>query len=1076
MIGQNIGKYRLELLLGEGGMGSVYRARDVSLQRLVAIKVMHAHLARQALFQQRFLQEAQAAARLDHSGIVRIYDFGQSDDLLYMVMEFVGGGSLGSYLRQLHHVGKVIQLQEVLYLLAQVSEALGYAHARGVLHRDVKPDNILLKKVERAERNGEPPLRTVVTDFGLAKLLAGGLRTTTNTFMGTLPYMSPEQALSQDVDGRSDLYSLGVILYETATGRLPFAIQTPVDAVQKHLNELPPRPQEIKPDLPTEVAEVIERALEKDPNGRFQTGDEMATALREVAAGLTSMEVTQFASPEIVVSLLTEIQAAPETTPPSPWRFGEGEISVSEGPELLIARKGASLERYPLEKETLLLGRDPQSDIVLAEKGVSRRHVRLEKVSDGWQVVDLGSTNGTFLDNVRLLADVPEVWRPGQVLRIGPCSLGWQRGNEDAATRAALFTGLTAVGATQLQGSRGPVGVVVTPAQLSLTPGASRDLQVVLLNQGLIVDHFRVAIEGLPAEWVTMPQERVQLLPGASRTLSISVHPPRDSSARAGETNYRLLVQTVSNPEIQASVTGTLDIQPFEQAEVDVSPLRLHPKESFQVRIRNKGNAENLFAISFRDPAGKILFQGGEQEVRIPAGQMKLLPVQINTRQRRPLFGQETTLNFNVDVTSLSGSVQEQKSGQLVTAPLLPIWLIPAAGLLLIMCCVAGTFTYSQVVVPITQTAQAESVRQTAVAQETRSTRQTPVVDATHTPTLTPPETTVAEVNSATPSPIPASLPPPTASDTPTSIPASSPTASNTPTETPTATDTPTETPTVFIPVILPSPTPYFVTHIARLDTIANNSTFLDDDRINGHQKAILIVTQNWSPPGTVGAYNPHEIGVWYDTSKEQWGILNEDEAPMPKGAAFNVLVAESSQAFIHTALPWAGYRWLTRLDDPLVNGQPDVRPLITQNWNSASGIYNSSPAAVFSLLEDDRIFWGIVNGDGTEIPTGASFNVTVPKEAHIFEHRVTSDNVSSNYSLIDHPLTNNRPEAILFVTHTWGNFTTEYGTGVRDTNPHPIGVFYVDVGGGIGQWAIFNEDHAEMPQNASFYVYVANP
>ncbi|MCI0396959.1 MAG: serine/threonine protein kinase, partial [Chloroflexi bacterium] len=295
LIGQQIENYRIDALLGEGGMGAVYKAFDVNLARPVALKVMHAHLASQPEFQRRFLQEAQAAARLDHPSIVKIHTFGGRQGLFYMVMEFVAGASLAGYIRQLQQSGQVIKLSETLLILAQVADALGYAHRRGVVHRDVKPDNALLKPIEEADQGGGLPVRAVVTDFGLAKLLEGGMQTQTGTFMGTLPYMSPEQCLNKELDGRSDLYSLGIMLYQLTTGQLPFDIKSPTDAVLKHLNEPPPEPQNIRPGLPAGVAGIIKKAIAKEPAARYQSGEELAAALRQAAAGLTDADVTLFA-------------------------------------------------------------------------------------------------------------------------------------------------------------------------------------------------------------------------------------------------------------------------------------------------------------------------------------------------------------------------------------------------------------------------------------------------------------------------------------------------------------------------------------------------------------------------------------------------------------------------------------------------------------------------------------------------------------------------------------------------------------------------------------------------------------
>jgi serine/threonine protein kinase len=177
LIGQQIDHYRLDSLVGEGGMGAVYRAYDLNLAIPVALKVMHSHLARQPEFQDRFLQEAQAEARLDHPSIVDVKYFGAKQGLLYMVMAYMAGGSLGTYIRQLQETGAVTPLHEAVTLLAQVADALGYAHRNGVVHCDVKPGNVLVQRLEEPSREGDLPLRSIVTDFGLARVLEGGVAT-----------------------------------------------------------------------------------------------------------------------------------------------------------------------------------------------------------------------------------------------------------------------------------------------------------------------------------------------------------------------------------------------------------------------------------------------------------------------------------------------------------------------------------------------------------------------------------------------------------------------------------------------------------------------------------------------------------------------------------------------------------------------------------------------------------------------------------------------------------------------------------------------------------------------------------
>ena len=314
LIGKRLDHFRVDSLLGEGGMGAVYRAYDTNLARPVALKVMHPHLTRQPEFQQRFLQEAQAAARLSHPSIVDIYHFGRKRDRLYMAFEFINGHSLGAYIGRLYRHNQIIRLSETLDLLAQVADGLDYAHRQGVVHRDIKPDNILIRVEDHPVNDGETVLRAMVTDFGLAKLREGGIQTVTGTLMGTLAYMSPEQCAGEELDGRSDIYSLGIVLYQLSTGRLPFNIKSPTDAILKHMQEEPPRPSELRPGLPPEVERIIIRSLAKKPENRFRTAGQMAATLRSTAEN-TSGQVSPFEHAETVVSIATVIRPVSDSRP-----------------------------------------------------------------------------------------------------------------------------------------------------------------------------------------------------------------------------------------------------------------------------------------------------------------------------------------------------------------------------------------------------------------------------------------------------------------------------------------------------------------------------------------------------------------------------------------------------------------------------------------------------------------------------------------------------------------------------------------------------------------------------------------
>ncbi|MEZ4868490.1 MAG: serine/threonine-protein kinase [Caldilineaceae bacterium] len=276
LLGQMVGKYKITHLLGRGGMGSVYRAWDQALQRDVAIKVMHPHLAEDPVFQQRFLQEARTAARLNHPNVVQVHDLGKQGDLVYMVMEYIPGQTLAQRLRANQEQGRHFAVPEALELVRQVALALAYAHEQNVLHRDIKPANVMLKPETAAPLGYRP----ILTDFGLARLGEGSGLTQTGVSMGTPAYMAPEQIMGDPVDARSDLYALGILLYEVLVGQLPYAASSMSQAFRYHAQGgQPTPPRQYKPDLPAALDRVILQALAKAPADRFQNATQFAQAL-----------------------------------------------------------------------------------------------------------------------------------------------------------------------------------------------------------------------------------------------------------------------------------------------------------------------------------------------------------------------------------------------------------------------------------------------------------------------------------------------------------------------------------------------------------------------------------------------------------------------------------------------------------------------------------------------------------------------------------------------------------------------------------------------------------------------------
>jgi serine/threonine protein kinase len=381
---RRIASYTLLEPIGHGGMAVVYRARQESLDRTVAVKILSENLAASPEFMERFRREARTAANLRHPNVITVHDFGQDErGVPYLVLEYIEGPTLADLMDAGLDDGRIPNL------LDQIAAGLDYAHARGVIHRDIKPGNVLLTDDGRA----------VLADFGLAWLLEGAHLTLTGGVIGTPEYMSPEQAAGEPIDHRSDVYALGVVLYEMLVGERPFVAETPIGVLLKHLQDPAPSILDARPDLPPAVGQVLARCLVKDPAERFASAGELARAFRAAFLRRAEAGVEDDVSDAQPLKLVrverdpaTEGLVCPECREQMP--AGAGICPRCKYMIPLDQLPKSSASRYKIERREVIVNLLPQSirwspDGLQRARRLAAQALR-EATTEGWEPASIG--------------------------------------------------------------------------------------------------------------------------------------------------------------------------------------------------------------------------------------------------------------------------------------------------------------------------------------------------------------------------------------------------------------------------------------------------------------------------------------------------------------------------------------------------------------------------------------------------------------------------------------------------------------------------------------------------------------
>ena len=687
---KNIGGYIVRNLLGRGGTGVVFRAEEAYTNRIVALKIVLSTIVDDQSQHERFIREAKAMQALEgNPNVVTVYKFGYENEIqsFYLAMEYVADGSLRKLMDQRDKDNQTVTLREALDWGQQIAGALGHAHKHGIVHRDVKPENVLIK------RDNEKIIPKL-TDFGLARMDDGVVLTQMKDgWAGTLAYVSPEQCnrAMGDVSPRSDVYSLGIMLYELAVGKTPFDIRDEYDAIRAHREDQPVSPRTLKPDIPESVERIILRCLEKQPANRYADGNALALELQHALALPNLSNVTVR-----VAAKTTRIYQRPSDTT---VRDNAAVVRPPQMDNVLPIPAGLYPQVYVLDEQGkpvygpvdvgdngVTVGKGTHNTIILGNDIlVSGDHARLSWNAQQRQVsiADVGSENGTHFSNGRRLQDnTPEVWKPDDSVRIG---------------RHWLRLALPQVSASHAAGSPVNTNTVNMSVKLlakieQLTVGQPKTVRVEVSNLNhQITAHIQINVEGVPREWVRAVEE-IRLNPYSKdhedwkTIVDLVVTAPAKPSSVAKDYPVTVVASSPDFPGELARDIATWTVLGYcKPPGIKLRPTSVTTRQSanYDFQIRNDSNDKNILEISAEDETQRLglLLRNGETKQSLPktarmafeAGEVKGFT--LTAAGKRRWAGSNERYSFRVQANVVERELLNTRDGELVQQPLFPPWL-----------------------------------------------------------------------------------------------------------------------------------------------------------------------------------------------------------------------------------------------------------------------------------------------------------------------------------------------------------------------------------------------------------------
>ncbi|AWT37738.1 hypothetical protein GCM10008956_13530 [Deinococcus arenae] len=565
--------YQLTRPLGGDWLGPVHVATDLDEGREVALRILDDTTSGQSFLLMQLERLLLRVSTLRHAHLLPTGELQVRAGRAFYAMDLGRAGSARALLQAQAKEARPLPIVTAVELVRQAAAGLAHAHAQGLMHGNLKPENLILQPGRALL--GHTGYVTQLSDFGLAELRAGSYGTHDRAVVNALAYMSPEQCRGVRNELRTDLYALGLVLYELLTGLVPFDIRDAADALEKHQHVAPRQPSALRPELPEALEEVILTCLAKDPEDRYPDAAALEGALQGILNALMP------GGPEPTVRL----SALPFLPPPPPL---DGVTPGADLNLLVFSERHDLLRTLPVTSDTLTVGRAHSNSVVLEHAGVSRHHLNVTFHAGQASVTELTATNGAVMDGLPLTPMTPLRWPERTPLYLRPYWLVLVPPRR-APTRARI---------------------VVTPdvERLTLTPGRPAQLHLNLANTGVTVDHFRLSLDGIPEEWVLDAHQEVQLNPGMQGGATLTVQAPRDSRARAGTYDVTVVARSRENPEETGSAPLKVVVTPFHETVATLLPptRRTWRHTTYTLKLENRGNTDLILAPVLRDNEGEV--------------------------------------------------------------------------------------------------------------------------------------------------------------------------------------------------------------------------------------------------------------------------------------------------------------------------------------------------------------------------------------------------------------------------------------------------------------------------------------